>query len=74
MIRLYIKNKSTTVKCFTEIPVPAVTQSYAAESFEHTIFFDDGFYIERGFSILASTQKAEAFVVSADAVDFNYTA
>jgi hypothetical protein len=74
MVRLFMFDGASKTKLFAEIEVPATIRSYAAKSFSHTLFFENGFYIKRGFSIKASTENAESFVVSAEGDDFDYEA
>lgn len=73
MVRLYIQNTGSTVtKLFTEIFVPIVTQSGTARSFVHQIDFPQGFNLQAGYKILATTEKSNSFVIMAEAMDFTY--
>ncbi len=71
MIRLFIKDTSTNIKLFLEVPVGYVNKSSSALSFEETVYFPE-LYLSPGYSLLASTEVAESFIVSADALNWNY--
>lgn len=74
MIRLFIQNSgSTLTKLTAEIPVPAVTRSATTESFFYRIDYGDkGLDIQPDYKILVSTQNAETFIVTIDAMDWKY--
>lgn len=74
MVRIFIQDTIGTKKLLTEISVPYVTYSSKEKSFEETIFFNDALNIAPGYSILASTENAESFFITADANDWNYVA
>ncbi len=74
MIRLFIQNSGSTVtKLFTEIPVPVVTPTSTARSFAHQIDFpEDGFNLQAGYKILATTQNANTFAITVEGMDWKY--
>lgn len=73
MVRLFIQNTGSTVtQLFTEIPTSIVTQSATARSFVHQINFPGGFNLQAGYKLLATTEKANSFIVTAEAMDWNY--
>jgi len=75
MIRLYIQdNVGTVTKLFTEIPVPAVTPTATAPSFGFVVNFNDCFYLQPGYKIMVSTEKAEAFVAAVEGLNIKYLA
>lgn len=73
MLRLFVQNSEGTVtKLFAEIPVPAVTPTATALSFEQVLNFNN-FYLQTGYRIMGATQNAESFVVTAEAMNFKYS-
>lgn len=74
MIRLFIQNTGSTVtRLFMEIPVPIVTPTATARSFAHQIDFpDDGFNLQAGYKILATTQNANTFAITVEGMDWAY--
>lgn len=72
MIRLYIYD-GTNTKLLTEIEVPAITKSGTVASFSRTINLDK-FELQAGNVIKASTEKAESFAVTIEALDWKYPA
>jgi hypothetical protein len=73
MVRLFIRNTAETLNTlFTEIPVPAVTPTATAETFEYVLEFNN-LFLQTEYSILASTENAELFVVTAEAMNFKYS-
>lgn len=72
MVRLFVYD-GTNTKLLTEIEVPAVIKSGVASSFSRTINLDK-FELQAGYSIKASTQNAESFVVTVEALDWKYPA
>lgn len=71
MIRLFMYDGSNT-KLFMEIPVPTSVQSSVVPAFSRLVNFRDGLMIPNGWSVKASTQNAETFVITANAFSFNY--
>ncbi|MGZ3949112.1 MAG: hypothetical protein ACXVPU_13525 [Bacteroidia bacterium] len=81
MVRLFIQDTNSNIKLLTEIPVPIVTQTASLRSFVHQIDFGggldssyDGFNLAPGYSIIASTQLANSFIVTAEGLDRSYPA
>lgn len=72
MVRLFIYD-GTNTKLLTEIQVPAVTKSGVASSFSRTVMLDK-FELQAGYSLRASTQNAESFVITAEGLDWKYPA
>ena len=74
MIRLFIQNSAGAgTRLFTEVPVPIVTATSTVRTFAHQIDFPgDGFNLQAGYKIVASTQNSNAFVVTAEGMDWNY--
>lgn len=64
VIRLFIDNGSVK-NLLEEILVPAITQSGVVKSFEYLVSRE--IYLDPGYSILATTQVADSFVVLANA-------
>lgn len=74
MVRLFIYD-GTNTKLFTEIPVPAVTQSGTAHSFSRRIDFNGrDFALESGWKLRATTEISETFNVIAEGLDWAYPA
>lgn len=74
MVRLFLFD-GTNTKLLTEIPVKAVTKSATEKSFFAVADFNDrGFVLKSGWSIKASTEKAESFNVIAEGSDWVYPA
>jgi len=71
MVRIFVK-VSSTINLLTEIPIPAVTASSTSGSFSQILHFNGSFYIVPGGQIIASTQNAETFYITADAEDYTY--
>ena len=69
MIRLFISSGGTIV-LVDEIEVQAVIQSAIAASFERS--FNVNYYLMAGASLLASTQNAERFVITALGLDISH--
>jgi len=69
MVRLFLFD-GTNTKLLTEITVPAVTKSATAHSFSRTVNLD--FALKSGWSIKASTEKADTFNVIAEGLDWAY--
>lgn len=74
MVRLFIQNSAGTVtKLFTEIPVPIVTATSTARSFAQQVDFPgEGFSLQAGYKILATTQNANTFAVTVEGKDWKY--
>lgn len=73
MVRLFIQDAgSTFIRLIAEIPIRATTKSASATSFKHKISFRRGFYIQAGYKIMASTEFAETFYITADSEDWKY--
>ncbi len=73
MVRLYIQNSAgSSTMLFTEIEVSAITPTATATSFGHVINCSN-FFLQAGYKLVASTEKAETFVVSIEAFDFKYS-
>lgn len=73
MIRLFLYDGTNTM-LFAEIPVTAITKSAIAKSFYYKIFFENFFAIKSGWSLKASTEKAEYFNVITEALNLLYPA
>lgn len=73
MVRLFFYNGSIT-RLFMEIPVPAVTRSAIAQTFYHKVVFENGFVLKSGWQLRASTEKAEAFNIVPESLDWSYPA
>lgn len=71
MVRIFLFD-GTNTKLLTEVEVPAVTKSSVAQSFSAVLPL--GFELQAGWSIKASTQLAESFVVTAEGLDWTYPA
>jgi hypothetical protein len=71
MVRLFIYDGSNT-KLAAEIEIPAVTKSSTDPAFEIMIPVD--FALKSGWSLKASTEKAESFNVIAEGLDWEYYA
>lgn len=73
MIRLFIQNAASSVtKLFMEIPVCIITPSATARSFVHQINFSDGFDLQAGYKILATTQNSDSFSILIEGLDWKY--
>jgi hypothetical protein len=72
MIRLFLFDGVSTRMLFTEVFVRTTGQSGTAESFEHTLFFENDFDIKAGWIIQAATQNAQNFHVTVEGYDWNY--
>lgn len=71
MIRLFMYD-GTNTKLFMEIPVPTSVQSSVVPAFSKVVNFRSGLMIPNGWSVKASTQNAETFIVTANAFSFDY--
>ena len=69
MVRLFMSNGATTTP-LTEIPVTATTKSASVAAFEAVVDFLGGLVIPSGYTVKASTEKAEAIVVNLFGGDF----
>lgn len=72
MVRLFISD-GTNKRLITEIFVPAITKSSVASSFSRKITLGN-FELKANYSLLASTQNAESFVIIAEGMDWEYPA
>lgn len=74
MVRLFVTptGAEPTHYLLTEIPVPAVTKSATDISFGADVSLD--FALKAGYSLRASTEKAETFNVIAEGADWAYPA
>lgn len=74
MIRLFLFD-GTNTKLLKEVAVPAVVKSACAQSYFEKVNFDgNGFALKSGWSLKASTEKAESFNVIAEGLDWTYPA
>lgn len=71
MVRLFIYDGSNT-KLASEIEIPAVTKSSVDPAFEITIPVD--YALKSGWSLRASTEKAESFNIIAEGLNWTYYA
>ena len=69
MVRLYTHD-GTSAALLTEIPVAPVTVGANVAAFETVVDFLGGLPIPANWSLRASTQNAESFVVTAFGGDF----
>lgn len=69
MVRLFV-NDGANSRLIEEVVVAAVTQSGTSPAFGALLQFENGICIPSGYSLLASTQNAESFVVTAFGGDF----
>jgi hypothetical protein len=73
IVRLFIHDGASATKLITEINVPAVTQSSVVQSFSAIVDLGK-FELKAGYSIKASTEKAESFAIVAEGLDWVYPA
>lgn len=74
MVRIFLYDGSNT-KLLKEIQVLAVTKSATAQAFFERVDFDgNGFSLKSGWSIKASTEKAESINVIVEGLDWVYPA
>lgn len=66
-IRLFINNGAGTIMLFDEITIPATTATSVEPAFEVSVY--GGFSLKSGYSLEASTEKADLFAVSADCLE-----
>lgn len=69
MVRIYLSN-GTTHYLISEIPVSAKTASATGDTFEQAVYWPEGLNLPNGWSLRASTEKAEAFNVIARGGNF----
>lgn len=71
MIRLYLYDGSTYY-LYSEIAVPAITKSATVAAFEATLqlWGEAAIVLPSGWSLLASTEKAETFKIIAEGANF----
>ncbi|MGZ3883222.1 MAG: hypothetical protein ACXVP0_07275 [Bacteroidia bacterium] len=72
MVRLYLTNLGTFVRIIDEVDVPAVIQSSIQPAWGIT--YEVNWYLQSGYTLSASTENAEPFIVTADAMDYAYPA
>jgi hypothetical protein len=73
MVRLYIQDTGgSNTWLIKEIFIPARIQSSIAQSYSTFVDFGDGFVISPGYKLMASTQNAEVFVITAEGLDLKY--
>jgi hypothetical protein len=71
MVRLFTVNPISGVKgILDEIDIPAVVQSATTPAFEIT--YDINYYLILDQKLLVSTQNAEGFIVTVQALDISY--
>lgn len=71
MVRLFLYDGSNT-KLFMEVSIPSTTKSSVVPAFSKIINFKNGFLLKPGWSIKASTEVAETFVIMADSQTWDY--
>lgn len=71
MVRLFLYDGSNT-KLFMEVSIPSSTKSSVVPAFTKIINFKQGFFLKSGWSIKASTEVAETFVIMADSQTWDY--
>lgn len=69
MVRLFIR-RVATVRLLMEVEIPAVTKSPVSHAFSVRIPLS--YYLQSGDDISASTENAETFVITAEAVKWLY--
>ncbi len=69
MVRLYIHDGSNA-RLIYELPITPGTPSSVIPAFEQELVFDGGLLIQTGYSLRASTEKAETFNIIAFGGDF----
>lgn len=72
MIRLYLYDNVSIKKLFKEIFVPSKAQSGSAQSFEHTVVFDNDLDFKSGWTLMASTQQGQTFHITVEGNDWKY--
>jgi hypothetical protein len=73
MVRLFISTGGGTPTLFMEIPIPTSAQYNTVPAFTKKINFRGlGFLLGNGYIIKATTQVAQTFNLSADAVSWDY--
>lgn len=70
MVRLFMYDGSSVTALLDEINIPAITQSSIQKAFEIT--YEVNYWLKSGFSIKASTQTGDDFVVIAEGLDLTY--
>lgn len=70
MIRLYCYLDASTILLFKEIKVQAVTKSASDHSYYTSL--DLNFILASGYQIMASTENAETFIVTAEGLNWTY--
>jgi hypothetical protein len=74
MIRLFIQDAAgANTLLLTEISVLAITQSAKTQSFYNVVNFKgDGIVLSPGYKLMASTEIAQTFMVTAEGLDLKY--
>ena len=72
VVRLFISPDGRAWSLMQEVWIPQTTQSAFEPSFKHVV--DMNFKLEAGYSIGASTQNAESFALTVEALDWTYPA
>lgn len=70
MVRLFLADGETFTKLIAEIDIPEQTVSTIDKAFEITLETD--FFLRSAYSIGASTNNAESFIVRAEGLDITY--
>ena len=70
MVRLFLADGETFTKLIAEIDIPEQTVSTIDKAFEITLETD--FFLRSAYSISASTNNAESFIVRAEGLDITY--
>ena len=63
MVRLFIEDETSNIRLLEEISIPGNEQTSVLEAFQQVIYLD--FYLQKGYKLLASTEKDEAFNIIA---------
>lgn len=71
MVRLYINN-GTTSYLFKEVVIPSITKTGTDKACDFTVVLEDNFDLKAGYTVRASTEKAENFNVMVEGKDWNY--
>lgn len=70
MIRFFIYNGSSFTRIIDEVDVPARIQSGTQEAF--SISYETNWCLQAGYSLMASTENSENFIVTAQGMDYAY--
>ncbi len=74
MVRIFLRDVGLKKYLLTEVYVDTDTKSALDEAFERTILFEDDFDLQAGYSIIASTEVAETFLIQVEGTNWNYVA